>query len=85
MIERGVNMRRVVVTGMGLLSPLACGVEESWRRALAGKSGAGQIKHFDATHLKATRAGRIRNSNPTVRVEPTMRVIASRCIKGLTS
>ena len=44
-------MRRVVVTGMGLLSPLACGVEESWQRLLAGHSGAGRIKHFDADHL----------------------------------
>ena len=44
-------MRRVVVTGLGLVSPLACGVEESWARALAGKSAAGPIKHFDASHL----------------------------------
>ena len=47
----GEHMRRVVVTGLGLVSPLACGVEESWARALAGKSAAGQIKHFDASHL----------------------------------
>ncbi len=47
------DMRRVVVTGLGLLSPLACGVEESWRRLLAGRSGAGRIAHFDATHLPA--------------------------------
>ncbi len=46
-------MRRVVVTGLGLLSPLACGVEESWARLLAGKSGAGRIRHFDASHLPA--------------------------------
>jgi len=46
-------MRRVVVTGLGLVSPLACGVEESWSRALSGKSAAGRIKHFDASHLPA--------------------------------
>ncbi|MEM6663447.1 MAG: beta-ketoacyl-ACP synthase II [Pseudomonadota bacterium] len=46
-------MRRVVVTGLGLLSPLACGVEESWKRLLAGQSGAGKIRHFDASHLPA--------------------------------
>ncbi len=45
------NNRRVVVTGMGILSPLACGVEETWTRLLAGESGAGRIKHFDASHL----------------------------------
>ncbi len=44
-------MRRVVVTGLGMLSPLACGVEASWARLLAGESGAGQIKHFDASNL----------------------------------
>ena len=44
-------MRRVVVTGLGMLSPLACGVEETWARLLAGDSGAGQIRHFDASHL----------------------------------
>ena len=44
-------MRRVVVTGIGMLSPLACGVEKTWERILAGKSGAGRIKHFDASHL----------------------------------
>ncbi|MEM1275169.1 MAG: beta-ketoacyl-ACP synthase II [Pseudomonadota bacterium] len=44
-------MRRVVVTGMGMVTPLACGVEETWRRVLGGQSGAGKIKHFDAEHL----------------------------------
>ncbi|MGF1445589.1 MAG: beta-ketoacyl-ACP synthase II [Pikeienuella sp.] len=46
-------MRRVVVTGLGLLSPLGCGVEPSWSRLLDGRSGAGKIKHFDASHLPA--------------------------------
>ncbi|MWD29242.1 beta-ketoacyl-ACP synthase II [Aquicoccus sp. SCR17] len=44
-------MRRVVVTGLGLVTPLACGVEESWRRILEGQSGAGTITRFDASHL----------------------------------
>ncbi|WP_101068931.1 beta-ketoacyl-ACP synthase II [Roseovarius salinarum] len=44
-------MRRVVVTGMGLVTPLACGVEESWRRILDGQSGAGTITRFDASKL----------------------------------
>ncbi|MEM6441601.1 MAG: beta-ketoacyl-ACP synthase II [Pseudomonadota bacterium] len=47
-------MRRVVVTGMGLLTPLACGVEETWSRLTAGRSGAGTIKHFDASHMACT-------------------------------
>ncbi|MCY3879545.1 MAG: beta-ketoacyl-ACP synthase II [Rhodobacteraceae bacterium] len=44
-------MRRVVVTGLGMVSPLACGVEASWSRLLAGSSGAGTITSFDASHL----------------------------------
>lgn len=44
-------MRRVVVTGLGMLTPLACGVEESWAKIIAGESGAGKISYFDASHL----------------------------------
>ena len=46
-------MRRVVVTGLGLVTPLACGVEESWARLLAGKSGAGPITRFKVDDLPA--------------------------------
>ncbi|MEL6235074.1 MAG: beta-ketoacyl synthase N-terminal-like domain-containing protein, partial [Pseudomonadota bacterium] len=44
-------MRRVVITGMGLVTPLACGVEATWRRLVEGRSAAAKIRHFDASHL----------------------------------
>lgn len=49
-------MRRVVVTGLGLVTPLADGVEKSWERILDGQSGAGTITGFDASGLVTTYA-----------------------------
>src|SRR5450631_1203268 len=44
-------MRRVVVTGLGMVSPLGCGVDASWSRLLAGQSGARLIEGFDVSDL----------------------------------
>ena len=49
-------MRRVVVTGLGMVTPLGCGVEPTWTRLLSGASGAGTIMRFDAGHLATTYA-----------------------------
>jgi 3-oxoacyl-[acyl-carrier-protein] synthase II len=45
-------MRRVVVTGLGLVTPLGADVETTWSNLIAGKSGAGRITHFDASDQK---------------------------------
>jgi 3-oxoacyl-[acyl-carrier-protein] synthase II len=52
-------MRRVVVTGLGLLTPLGWGVEHTWKGILEGRSGIGQITNFDTTGYGCTIAGEI--------------------------
>jgi 3-oxoacyl-[acyl-carrier-protein] synthase II len=51
--------RRVVVTGMGIASPLGIGVEHVWARLIAGESGIGAIQSFDTTDLAAKIAGQV--------------------------
>ena len=46
-------MRRVVVTGLGMVTPLGCGVETTWRRLIAGESGARKVDTFDVSDLPA--------------------------------
>ena len=58
-------MRRVVVTGLGIVSPLACGVEATWSRLLDGKSAARTITRFDASHLATTYACEIPRGDGT--------------------
>ena len=52
-------MRRVVVTGMGIVSPLGLGTEQVWKRLLAGESGIGAIQAFDVKDLPAKIAGQV--------------------------
>jgi len=52
-------MRRVVITGLGMVTPLGCGVEASWANAIAGKSGARKVTEFEVEDLPAKIACRL--------------------------
>jgi 3-oxoacyl-[acyl-carrier-protein] synthase II len=52
-------MRRVVITGLGIVSPLGCGVDVNWKRLLAGESGARKVTEFDVSDLTCQIAGMI--------------------------
>ncbi len=53
--------RRVVITGMGMVSPVGLSVKESWENILAGKSGIAPITHFDTTGFSTTFGGSVKN------------------------
>lgn len=57
-------MRRVVVTGVGLISALGTGVEKNWSALLAGKSGIDRITRFDASSLPTQIAGEVKDFDP---------------------
>ncbi|MDH3514300.1 MAG: beta-ketoacyl-ACP synthase II [Gammaproteobacteria bacterium] len=59
------SKRRVVITGLGILSPLGIGVADNWRHILAGKSGITRVTHFDASGYPSTIAGEVKNFDPT--------------------
>src|SRR5262245_19885024 len=56
--------RRVVVTGMGCISPVGSNVKETWESILAGNSGAGMITHFDASRHKTRFAAEVQGFDP---------------------
>ena len=59
------SKRRVVITGMGVVSPIGLDLAENWQSILAGKSGITQITQFDATGFPATIAGEVKGFDPT--------------------
>jgi 3-oxoacyl-[acyl-carrier-protein] synthase II len=59
-----VTKRRVVVTGIGMLSPLGLNSEDTWRKLLAGESGIGEITHFDCSNYSTRFAGQINDFDP---------------------
>ncbi|MXP41273.1 beta-ketoacyl-ACP synthase II [Altererythrobacter soli] len=67
-------MRRVVVTGLGLVTPLGADVETTWSNILAGKSGAGPITRFDASDQKCRIACEVKPAGHEYGFDPNLRV-----------
>jgi 3-oxoacyl-[acyl-carrier-protein] synthase II len=64
------NRRRVVVTGLGIVSPVGNDAATAWQNILAGKSGIGPLTHFDATTFPTRIAGEVRDFDPAQYVAP---------------
>lgn len=61
--------RRVVITGLGLITPLGIGVESSWKAFIEGRSGIGRITCFDASDLPVQIAGEVKDFDPSLYME----------------
>jgi 3-oxoacyl-[acyl-carrier-protein] synthase II len=69
MSMNGNGRRRIVITGMGMVSPLGNDVESSWSRLLAGESGAAEITAFDHTNYNVHFACELKDFDPTVWID----------------
>ena len=67
-------MRRVVVTGLGLVTPLGADVETAWANLIAGKSGAGLITRFDTSAQKCRIACEVKPADHPYGFDPNLRV-----------
>lgn len=56
--------RRVVITGAGLVTPVGIGIDENWENITSGKSGVGEITHFDTSDFPVKIAGEVKNFTP---------------------
>ncbi|HEY8230310.1 MAG TPA: beta-ketoacyl-ACP synthase II [Rhodanobacteraceae bacterium] len=64
------NKRRVVITGLGIVSPVGNDVETAWKNVVAGVSGIGPITHFDASAFPTRIAGEVKNFDPAAYIPP---------------
>ena len=62
--------RRVVITGLGIVSPVGNGIAEAWDNTINGRGGIGPITHFDASALPTRFAGEVKNFNPADWMSP---------------
>ena len=58
------SKRRVVVTGLGLVTPVGIGVADTWKNIVAGVSGISTITKFDTTNFSSKIAGEVKNFDP---------------------
>ena len=58
-------MKKIVITGMGAVTPVGIGVDEYWKNIISGVSGIDTIKSFDSSELAVQIAGEIKNFNPS--------------------
>jgi 3-oxoacyl-[acyl-carrier-protein] synthase II len=64
------SKRRVVVTGLGLITPVGIGVKESWANIINGQSGIGKITKFDCSTFPSQIAGQVKNFDPLAYIPP---------------
>ena len=64
------SKRRVVVTGLGLITPVGIGVTESWANIIGGQSGIGKITKFDCSTYSSQIAGEVKNFDPLLYIPP---------------
>jgi len=64
------SKRRVVVTGLGLITPVGIGVAESWTNIINGQSGIGKITKFDCSSFPSQVAGEVKNFDPLAYIPP---------------
>jgi 3-oxoacyl-[acyl-carrier-protein] synthase II len=62
-------MRKVVITGIGIVSPIGSGKDEFWKSCIEGVSGVGNIKKIDTSQLETKIAGEVKNFNPSLYIE----------------
>ncbi|MEE8605536.1 MAG: beta-ketoacyl synthase N-terminal-like domain-containing protein, partial [Candidatus Aminicenantaceae bacterium] len=58
------NEHRVVITGLGAVTPIGIGVEDFWKSLIAGQNGIKRITRFDPSDFRSQMAGEVKNFNP---------------------
>jgi 3-oxoacyl-[acyl-carrier-protein] synthase II len=69
-VELRPDDQRVVITGLGAITPLGLNVADTWQGMVDGRSGVDHISQFDASHFPTTFAGEVKNFDPLQYLEP---------------